>query len=343
MEALMKTERAPGARLVNVDVPRIGTKDVLIRVKAAAICGSDIHIYEWSPFAQARIKPPIIFGHEGCGEVVEVGSQVTNVTVGDLIAIETHISDNECYQCQTGARHICEKLTVIGVDTDGVFAQYAKLPAACCWKLPEGTNPDLGAIMEPIGVAVNGALKEGISNRSVAVFGCGPIGLFCLGALNFWGATKIFAIDPKPNRLAMAGTLAPDAVQLNPEKEDVVSSIREATEGRGVDVAIDISGSVQAVKLAFKVIRQGGRISLIGIPSKPLEISLAEDIIHKEARVFGSSGRIIWQTWWEVKRLLDSGKYDPMPVITHRFPLSDFEQAFRLAESGEAGKIILYP
>ena len=141
----------------------------------------------------------------------------------------------------------------------------------------------------------------------------------------------------------MVGMLAPDAVQLNPEKEDVVSLIREATEGRGVDVAIDISGSVQAIKLAFKVLRHGGRISLIGIPSEPLEISLAEDIIYKEARVFGSSGRMMWQTWWEIKRLLDSGKYDPMPVITHRFPLTKFEQAIRLAESGKAGKIILYP
>ena len=343
MKALMKTARAPGAKVVDVDVPRIGPKDVLIRVKATAICGSDIHIYEWTPFAQARIKPPMVFGHEGCGEVVEIGSQVTNVAAGDLIAIETHIPDGECYQCQTGAQHICEKLTIIGVHTDGVFAEYARIPAVCCWKLPEGTNPDLGAIMEPIGVAVNGALKEEINNKSVAVFGCGPIGLFCLGALNFWGATKIFAVEPKPNRLAMARVLAPDAVPLDPVNEDVVSLIREATEGRGVDVAIDISGSIQAVKLAFKVIRQGGRISLIGMPSEPIEISLAEDIIYKEARVFGSTGRIIWQTWWEVKRLLASGKYDPMPVITHRLPLTEFERAIRLAESGEAGKVILYP
>ena len=343
MKALMKTEKAPGAKLMDVDIPIISPKDVLIKLKATAICGSDIHIYHWSPFAQARINPPMIFGHEGCGEVIEVGNQVTNIAAGDLVAIETHIPDGECYQCQTGAQHVCQNLKIIGVHTDGVFAEYARIPAVCCWKLPKGTNPELGAIMEPIGVAVNGALKEEICNKSVAVFGCGPIGLFCLGALDCWGAARIFAIEPNTDRLTMAGKITPNAVLLNPEKDDVSSVILEATEGRGVDVAIDISGSVKAVKQAFKVIGQGGRITLIGIPSEPLEINIDDDIIYKEARVFGSTGRIMWQTWWDVKRLLDSGKFDPMPVITHRFPLSEFEQAIKLAESSKAGKIILYP
>lgn len=343
MKALIKADRMPGAKIADVDVPQIGPKDVLIKVKAAAICGSDVHIYEWTSFAQARVKPPMIFGHEACGEVVEIGSQVTNVAVGDLIAVETHIPDGECYQCQTGAQHICEKMAIVGVHTDGIFAEYAKIPSVCCWKVPKDTNPDLGAIMEPIGVAVNGALKGEINNRSVAVFGCGPIGVFCLGAVDFWGAAKVFAVEPRPKRLNMVPALAPRARLINPLEEDPVAVIREATGGRGVDVAIDLSGNITAIKQAFSALRQGGRISLVGLPSETIELSLTENIIYKEAKVFGSTGRIMWQTWWDVQNLLDSGKFDPMPVITHRFPLAEFEQAIGLAKNQEAGKIILYP
>jgi len=343
MKALIKADRMPGAKITDVDVPQIGPKDVLIKVKAAAICGSDVHIYEWTSFAQARVKPPMIFGHEACGEVVEIGSQVTNIAVGDLVAVETHIPDGECYQCQTGAQHICEKMAIIGVHTDGVFAEYAKIPSVCCWKIPKDTDPDLGAIMEPIGVAVNGALKGEINNQNVAVFGCGPIGIFCLGAVSFWGAAKIFAVEPTPKRLNMVHSLAPRARLINPREEDAVAVIREATGGRGVDVAIDLSGSIAAIKQAFSALRQGGRISLVGLPSEPIELSLTENIIYKEAKVFGSTGRIMWQTWWDVQKLLESGQFDPMPVITHRFPLAEFEQALDLAKNQQAGKIILYP
>jgi len=336
-------EAAPGAEIRNIDVPEPGPKDVLIKIKAAAICGTDIHIYEWSPFAQTRVKPPMVFGHEGCGEVVKLGSQVTNVAVGDLVAVETHIPCGECYQCQTGLQHICEKMAIIGVHTDGVFAEYARIPAVCCWKLPRDTNPDLGAILEPWGVAVNGALKGEINNKSVAVFGCGPIGLFCLGSVAAWGATKLFAIEVKPARLEMARKLVPEAKLLNPVKDDVVGSILEATRGRGVDVAIELSGSGQAAKMALQSIRKGGRVSLVGLQAAPVELDLNEEIIYKEAMIFGSTGRMMWDTWWDMQALLESGKFDPMPVITHRLPLSEFEEGLKLAKGGVAGKVLLYP
>ncbi len=343
MKAVVKTEAAPGAKLMDVDVPEPGPKDVLIKVKAAAICGTDIHIMEWTPFAQARIKPPMIFGHECSGEVVKVGSQVTNFAVGDLVAVETHIPCEECYMCRTGSQHICEKMAIIGVHVDGVFAEYAKIPITCCWRLPKDANPDLGAIMEPIGVAVNGALKGDINNKSVAVFGCGPIGQFCLGAVAVWGATKIFAIEPNQYRLNMARRLVPGATFLDPTKDDVVKTICDATEGRGVEVSIEISGNAEATKMAFQVVGKGGRVSLVGLQSGPVELSLNEDIIYKEARVFGSTGRIMWKTWYDIQKLLESGKFDPMPVITHRMPLAEFAKGIELAKSGEAGKIILYP
>lgn len=339
----MKTEAAPGAKIMEIDIPEPGPKDVLIKVKVAAICGTDIHINDWTPFAQTRVKPPMVFGHEGCGEIIKIGNQVTNVTVGDLIAIETHIPCGECYQCQTGLQHICEKMAIIGVHTDGVFAEYARIPAVCCWKLPKDTNPDLGAILEPWGVAVNGALKGEINNRSVAVFGCGPIGLFCLGSVAVWGATKLFAIEVKPARLEMARKLIPEAKLLNPLKDDVVGSILKATGGRGVDVAIELSGNGQAAKMALQAIRKGGRVSLVGLQANPVELALNEEIIYKEARIFGSTGRVMWDTWWEMQALLESGKFDPLPVVTHRLPLAKFEEGLKLAKEGEAGKVLLYP
>lgn len=343
MKALMKTEAKPGAELKETDVPEPGPKDVLINVKAAAICGTDIHIYEWDPYAQERIKPPMIFGHEGCGEIVKVGSQVMNYQPGDLVAVETHIPCEDCFQCRTGSQHICEEMAIIGVHTDGLFAEFAKIPTSCCWRLPKGTNPDLGAILEPIGVAVNGALKEDINNKNVAVFGCGPIGQFGLAAVAAWGASQIFAVDPMPFRLEMAKKLVPEATFLNPEKDDVVKTILEATGGQGVDVSLEISGDKKAAKWAFQVVRKGGRVSLIGLPSGPMEIDLTGDIIYKEVRIYGSTGRLMWKTWYDTQKLLESGKFDPLPVITHRFSLEDFDQALKLAKTREAGKILFYP
>jgi len=343
MKAVVKTEAGPGAKFMDMDTPEPGPRDVLIKVKAVAICGTDIHIMEWTPYAQARIKPPMIFGHECCGEVVKVGDQVTNFAVGDLIAVETHIPDETCFMCRTGLQHICEKMLIIGVHVDGAFAKYAKIPAVCCWKLPKDTNPDLGAILEPWGVAVNGILKGEVNNRSVAVFGCGPIGLMGLGSISAWGASKIFAIEPAEARLKMVHQFAPDAVLINPTKQDTNKVIMDATGGRGVDVSIDISGSEKGIQGTFKAVRRGGRVSLVGLPSSPIALDLTADIIYKEAKVFGSTGRTMWQTWYDMQNLMDSGQFDPLPVITHRMPLSDYAKGLELAKSGQAGKIIFYP
>ena len=343
MKALMKTERSPGAKIVDVAVPEPGPRDVIIRVKVAAICGTDIHIYDWNSYAQARIKPPMIFGHEGCGEVVKIGDQVTRFKPGDLVAVEPHIPCGECRQCQTGSQHICEKMAIIGVHTDGLFSEFARIPTSCCWPLPKDSNPDLGAILEPMGVAINGILKEDINNKSVALFGCGPIGLFGLAAVSAWGASRIFAVEPNAYRLDMAKKLVPQAVFIDSNNENPVDVIMEATGGTGVEVALEISGDVKAAKWVFQVTGKRGRVSLIGLPSQPVELSLTDDIIYKELRVYGSTGRMMWKTWYDAQKLLGSGKFDPLPVITHRFPLEEFEQGMTLAKSRKAGKILFYP
>jgi threonine 3-dehydrogenase len=343
MRAVLKAKPAPGAELAEVEIPTVGEKDLLVRVKAAAICGTDIHIYEWTPYAQERIHPPMIFGHEFCGEVVEVGSQVTSVRAGDLVAGETHIPCGHCFQCQTGNQHICERMAILGVHTNGAFAEYALLPESCAWKLAPGTSPELGAILEPLGVATHGVLVDRVDGRSVAVFGCGPIGLFALGVAAACGASRLFAVEVNPFRLSMAPSMAPNAILVNSGEQDPVQTILAATDGRGVDVVIELTGNAKATQQAFKVLRKGGRISLVGLPSNPIALDLVEDIIYKEAKVFGTTGRVMWDTWWQMDALLKAGRLNPLPVITHRLPLEQIGEAMALAKSGQAGKILLLP
>jgi len=343
MKALVKTSEAPGFEYTDVDMPTTGPKDVLIKVKATAICGSDIHAFHSSPGIMHLMKLPVILGHETCGEVVEVGECVTNLKKGALVSVEPHIFCGVCYYCQTGAALNCQNMGLFGLSADGAFAEYTRVPESVCWKHPEGTSYELGAIHEPLGVAVHGVLAGEINGKSVAVFGCGPIGLFAVGASKVFGATRVFALEVAPKRLAMARQLFPDVMLINPKEQDAVKTIMEATDGLGVDVAIELSGNAEATKQTFKVLKREGRVSLVGVSSGPIELEVHKDIVLKEARVFGIFGRVVWQTWWQVRALLDTGKFDPLPIITHRFPLAEFEKAFELAASGEAGKILLFP
>ena len=343
MKAVVKPDRAPGAEVRDLGRPTIGPKDLLVEVKAAAICGTDIHIYDWTDYAQARIEPPMVFGHEFCGEVVSIGDQVTKVEPGDLVAGETHIPCGHCYQCETGNQHVCEHMAIVGVHTDGAFAEFARLPEACAWKLPEDRSPELGAIMEPLGVATHGVLVDRVDGRSVVVFGCGPIGLFALGVAAACGASQLFAVEVNPTRLEMAPLMAPQATLINPREENVLETILGATGGRGVEVSIELTGNPVATRQAFQVLAIGGRVSLVGLPSGPIELDLVDDVIYREAKVYGTTGRLMWETWWRMEQLLASGRLDPMPVITHRLPLADIDEAMELAKSGQAGKIILLP
>jgi len=343
MKALRKTRPERGGDLVDLPVPEPGPDDVLVQVKATAICGTDIHIYEWNEWAQQRIKLPMTFGHEFCGEVVKVGERVAHIKPGDLIAAETHVPCGHCYQCQTGNRHVCENLAILGVHTDGAFSEYASIPAVCAWRLEPGTDPELGALLEPMGVATHGLLVEPVDGDSVAIVGCGPIGIFAAQVAAALGAHPLLIMDINPDRLAMAQRIVPQAKGLNPAKDDVVTFVHDATDGRGVDVSVELSGSVPGTRLAFDLVRIGGRVSLVGLTGEPVTLHTTDDIIYREVTVKGSTGRLMWKTWWQMDRLLASGRVDPRKVITHRFALADYEKAFDLARSGKAGKIILLP
>ncbi len=343
MKALMKVKPGRGAEIKEVDVPTPGPKDLLVQVKKAAICGTDNHIYEWTGYAQARCTLPMIFGHEYCAEVVDVGKEVTAFEVGDLVSAETHIPCGHCHQCQTGRQHTCESMKIIGVHTDGAFSDYAILPESCAWKLPPGTSPDLGAILEPMGVAMNGLMKDRVGGCNIAVFGCGPIGIFCIQLAQAAGANLLFATDINPYRIDLCRKVVPEATVFNAKDQDVVTAILDATSGRGVDVSIELTGTAPATQQCFKVLRKGGRVSLVGLPSDPITLDLIDAIIYREAVVYGSTGRLMWDTWWQMNQILEKGAIDPTKVVTHQFALDQFEEALELTISANSGKVLLEP
>ena len=343
MRAVLKQKKAPGAQLEDVEIPELGPEDVLVEVKATALCGTDLHIYEWSTWAQnAGVNPPLIMGHEFSGEIIEVGTAVKGLRPGDYVAGETHIPCGKCFQCKNGQQHICGNLIIFGVHTDGCFGKYTKIPAICARRIPTSISPRIGAVLEPLGTALRSCLKVNVSGKNVAVIGCGPIGLFAVACSRAMGAANIIATEVVNERLQLSEKVGAD-VSLNPEKEDIADVILKMTQGVGVDVFIDASGSVEAIKQGFKFLRKGGEVALIGLPSEPIELDLGPDIVFKEAKIFGIHGREMFRTWTKMENMLDKGLLNIDPVITHVKPLSEFEEAFELIKSGKGSKVILEP
>ncbi|MGE5619390.1 MAG: alcohol dehydrogenase catalytic domain-containing protein [Sphingomonadaceae bacterium] len=343
MKALRKTRPERGADLIDLPMPTVGPNDVLVRIKAAAICGSDIHIYGWNEWAAQRVHPPLTFGHEACGEVVEVGERVTHLKPGDLVAMETHVPCGHCYQCDTGNQHACESMKILGVHVEGCFSEYAAVPSVCAWKLPKDMDPELGALLEPMGVGVHGLLVDPLEVGSVAIIGCGPIGIMTAQVAATLGAHPLFVLDVNEERLAMALRIVPGAIGVNPAKCDAVATLKEMNGGRGIDLAVELSGSVPGIRQAFDMIRVGGQIRLVGLTGAPVTLNVTDDVIYREATIKGTTGRLMWKTWHQMERLLATKKFDPRQVVTHRFKMDDYVDAFELALSGKAGKILLFP
>ncbi len=330
MKAGLIVEAAPGATVALVDIPTIGSRDVLVQVKAASICGTDMHIYEWDAWAQSRVHTPRIFGHEFAGEVVEVGHEVVELVPGDFVAAETHITCGHCYQCRTGQAHICRNVQILGVDRDGAFAEY----------IGKEIDHSVASIQEPFGNAVHATFEGEIAQRTVAVFGCGPIGLWAVGLARIAGASAIFAIEPNHKRLDLAIAMGANYA-INPREVDPVQHILDITDGLGVDVVLEMSGHPGAIHQGFKSLRNGGRVSLLGLPSGMVELDLANDIIFKGATVLGISGRRIFDTWYRTRRILESGQLDLKRVITHTLPFERIHDAMEIMKSGDCGKIVM--
>lgn len=342
MLAIVKPHAAPGAVLERVPIPKIGPRDVLVRVRATTICGTDLHIYKWDAWAQSRMRPPIVFGHEFCGDVVAIGEEVETIAIGDYISAESHIICGHCYPCRTGNSHICRNIQIIGVDRPGCFAQYAAIPAVNAWKNDPSLPPAIASAQEPFGNAVHTAFATTLTAKRVLITGCGPIGLFAVGIAAAAGAERIFATDINPRRLHLARTMG--ATDLIDGRADVVAAVLHATDGEGADVLLEMSGNAQAIDQGFGALRPGGFASLLGLPGRPLSaFDLTNHIIFKGVTVYGVSGRKMFETWHQTRGLLQSGKVDIAPLISHHMPLDEYEHAFHMMLGGEADKVALYP
>jgi len=342
MKAVVKTHAGPGFEMCEVPIPQIGATDILIRTRATSICGTDVHIYNWDPWAANRIKPPVIIGHEFCGDVVEIGSQVTDVAVGDFISAESHIVDNTCDLCRTGMAHICRNTQIIGVDRDGSFAEFVAIPAANAWHNPPNMSPEIAALEENFGNAVHTALEAPVVARKILVTGCGPVGVMTIAVTKAAGARSIYASDISDYRLELARKMGAD-MTLNPKRDNVVETVLEATNGEGVDVLLEMSGAQTAIRDGLQLLKAGGHAVLLGLPPKPFELDLGNLVIMKGITLHGIAGRKLWETWYEIRGLLRSGAVNLEPVITHRFRLYEFEKAFQTMMSGESGKVVLFP
>jgi len=342
MQAIVKAASKPGAEVQRVAVPEIGAREVLVRVQAASICGTDLHIYRWDRWSERRIHPPLVFGHEFCGVVERVGDEVSTVQKGDFVSAEMHVACGRCFQCRTGQRHICKDVRIIGIDMDGCFAEFVKIPESNIWKVDPAIPVDYAAVLDPLGNAVHTVLAGDVAGLSLAVTGCGPIGLFAIAVAKACGAGPIFASEPHPYRIKLAERMGATVV-IDSSKTDPAQEVLAQTQGVGADVVLEMSGNPAGVRQAFQMLRRGGRISLLGIPSKPLELDLANDVIFKGATVQGINGRRVFETWYKMQALLKSGALDLSPLITDRMPMSDFARGVELLLSGNASKVLLYP
>lgn len=334
MLAVMKQDAAPGVTITKIPVPKPGKDEVLVKVVYSSICGTDVGIYDWIPWAASHIKPPIVIGHEVVGEVVEINTtRETNLKKGDLVSSETHIFCDNCYQCRINNRHICENMQLFGIGRNGGFAEYATIPLRTAWKNDASINVEAMSVQEPLGNAVHVVTKANVPGKKVLVLGLGPTGL-CAGAVaKAYGASEVVGINRREYRKNVAMEMGFDRVE---------SSVPEKEYGT-FDVVLEMSGNGEVIKTAFDAIRIAGTLIAFGIPKKEVTVDWGKYIINKELNIGSVFGRRIWETWYQTTDLLKSGKIDLRKIITHRFALADFEKAMTVMKSGECGKILLTP
>ncbi len=308
-------------------------------MKIGAICGSDVHIYEWDPWAQSVVPSlPHILGHEFAGEVVEVGKEVHHLQPGDHVAGETHIPCDNCYFCLTGQRHICLSMKVYGVHSQGIFSEYTTVPEPCAVKIPQEIPFPAAAMMEPCGVAVHGLSKGIVSGKTLLIFGCGPIGLFALQGALAYGASRVYAVDISANRLKMAQSFGATKA-FHGEKDPVEKTILDETRGIGVDMVLEISGSQKAYDQGLRLLRKAGTFVVIGLPSKPIQLEIPTNVMYKEAKILGITGREMYETWFQVIELIQSRKVTPEKVVTHQLAPEKLEEGFKVAKEAQHGKV----
>ncbi len=343
MLSVWKTRPKEGLELKETAVPKIKDDEVLIKVKATSICGTDIHIYKWDEWAQNRIGKniPYIFGHEVSGEVIEAGKSVKGVVLGDHVSAETHISCGYCYQCRTGNEHICQNVKILGVDTNGTFAEYVAIPAKNAWVNDKSIPHWVATAQEPLGNAVHTVFDGEVAGKTVTIFGMGPIGVCAVALCKLAGAEKVIAIDHHSGRLAYGKDFGADLIIQSADGKSVRKEIMDATNGLGADVFIEMAGAPQAMRDGLATLRAGGRASILGVFPKPFEMDVTNDIVFKGIRISGINGRKMFDTWYKAKSFLPKIRLERL--VSHRFKLSEIEKGFDILKRREGMKIVLEP
>jgi threonine 3-dehydrogenase len=338
VKALVKSRAEPGLWLADVPEPDVGINDVLIRVRKTGICGTDLHIREWDHWAQERIPVPLVIGHEFVGEVVEVGSNVNDFAPGDIVSGEGHLVCGRCRNCMAGRRHLCAQTSGVGVDRNGAFAELISIPMTNVWRHPDDIDLDVAAIFDPFGNAVHCALSFRVLGEDVLITGAGPIGLMAAAVARHAGARFVVVTDVNPYRLELARAMGVTrAVDVRSERLPDIQRDLGMTEG--FDIGLEMSGHPAALPDMVANMAHGGRIALLGIASDPVEIDW-NTVVFNMLTIKGIYGREMYETWYAMTVMLQSG-LDVRPVITHRFAYTDFDEAFDVAGSGQAGKVIL--
>jgi len=342
MRAVVKPASSPGFEMRRVPIPAIGPADVLVRVRAASICGTDLHVYRWDPWAASRVQPPVVVGHEVCGDVVDRGSMVTTPYIGEFVSLESHVICNTCAYCRTGQGHICQNTRLIGIDRDGGFAEYIAIPAQNAWPNPPDLPLEIAVLQENFGNAVHTAFAFDLRAKKVLVTGCGPVGLMTIAVARAIGARAIYGTDISRFRIDFARRMGAD-LALHAAEDPVLETVREATDGEGVDVLLETSGAPAAIDQGFALLKPGGDAALLGVAPGAFTFDWNHHIVFKAAHVMGISGRRLWQTWYQGRGLIRSGAVDLSPMVTDHFSLEDFHDAFERMASGDSGKVMLTP
>ncbi|MEM7431324.1 MAG: L-threonine 3-dehydrogenase [Pseudomonadota bacterium] len=339
MKALVKAKAERGIWMQDIDVPTVGHNDVLIKVNRSAICGTDIHIYQWDDWASQTIGVPLAIGHEFSGEIVECGSEVRGFSPGDRVSAEGHITCSVCRNCRAGRRHLCMNTVGVGVNRPGAFAEYVAVPAFNVFKLPDSITDDMAAILDPLGNATHTALSFDLVGEDVLITGAGPIGIMAVAIARYAGARHIVITDVNDYRLELARAMGATAA-LNVTRDSIDQTMRTLGMEEGFDVGMEMSGNPQAFRDMLQTMHHGGSVALLGIPPEDMHIDWNQ-VIFKGLVLKGIYGREMFETWYKMASMLQSG-LEIEPVITHHFDIDEFQPAFDLMESGQSGKVILH-
>lgn len=340
MQGITKVKPEKGLVIQEYDVPEIGYDEVLIKIRKAGICGTDLHIYNYDKWAQSRLKLPFIAGHEFVGDIVEVGKGVNSVKTGDRVSAEGHITCGVCRFCRTGQAHICAKTQIIGVDINGCFADYIKMPAKNLWPVTKNIPDKYAAIFDPLGNAMHTITAGNISSKSVVIIGAGAIGLFAVPLAKFMGAASVIVVEPNDYKCQLARKVGAEHI-FKPQDKNIKEAIYDLTDGLGPEVILEMSGNPNGIKFGLDIIRNGGTYVMLGIPSADFTIDWAKDVIFKCTTIVGVSGRRMYDTWFKCQDFLEKDYKAIEPIITMELDYRDFQKGFDMMNTGNTGKIVL--